>query len=397
VASIRILHVIPAVAARYGGPSSAVVSMCRALMSHGVETLIASTDADGTTRLDVPTGEVTSWQGVPAVFFTKAWSESFKYSPTLSAWLGNHVAEFDLVHIHGVFSHACIAAASACRRASVPYVVRPLGTLASWSLGQKPLRKRALLSLAAGKMLRAAAGIHYTSAEEQRSVEAALGLSDGFVVPLGIDSDLLDVPMIPPADRQRNPYVLALSRMHPKKNLESLIRAFLQMRASHRGWTLVIAGTGDAVYVDALRQLVADLGGADCVRFPGWVEGSRKRDLVAAASLFVLCSKHENFGVAVLEALAASVPVIVSAQVDLSSDVDRAGAGWVTDGSDAALATTLTRALSDAEARESRGAAARELARRFTWPLVASRLCQQYDTIVTARPVRVSGLTVVPR
>jgi glycosyltransferase involved in cell wall biosynthesis len=69
----------------------------------------------------------------------------------------------------------------------------------------------------------------------------------------------------------------------------------------------------------------------------------------------------------------------------------------VTDGSDAALATTLTRALSDAEARESRGAAARELARRFTWPLVASRLCQQYDTIVTARPVRVSGLTVVPR
>jgi glycosyltransferase involved in cell wall biosynthesis len=169
------------------------------------------------------------------------------------------------------------------------------------------------------------------------------------------------------------------------------------MRASHRGWTLVIAGTGDAVYVDALRQLVADLGGADCVRFPGWVEGSRKRDLVAAASLFVLCSKHENFGVAVLEALAASVPVIVSAQVDLSSDVDRAGAGWVTDGSDAALATTLTRALSDAEVRESRGAAARELARRFTWPLVASRLCQQYDTIVTARPVRVSGLTVVPR
>jgi hypothetical protein len=69
----------------------------------------------------------------------------------------------------------------------------------------------------------------------------------------------------------------------------------------------------------------------------------------------------------------------------------------VTDGSDAALATTLTEALSDAAAREVRGVAARGLARRFTWPLVASRLCQQYDMIVTAGPVRVSGLTVVPR
>jgi hypothetical protein len=57
---------------------------------------------------------------------------------------------------------------------------------------------------------------------------------------------------------------------------------------------VVIAGTGDAAYVDALRQLVADLGGADGVRFPGWVDGSRKRDLVAGASLFVLSSKHET-------------------------------------------------------------------------------------------------------
>jgi hypothetical protein len=91
------------------------------------------------------------------------------------------------------------------------------------------------------------------------------------------------------------------------------------------------------------------------------------------------------------------VPVIVSTQVDLSSDVDRTRSGWVTDGSDAALADDVDRGTIGCRGSRSRGVAARGLARRFTWPLVASRLCQQYEMIVTAGPVRVSGLTVVPR
>jgi len=394
---VRVLHVIPAIAARYGGPSAAVVAMSRALAACGVESMIATTDADGGERLPVSTDAVTSWDGVPAIFFRNDFSESFKYSSSLAAWLSSHVADFDLAHIHGVFSHACIAAASACRRASVPYIVRPLGQLAPWSLGQKPLRKRLLLALGADTMLRRAARIHFTSLEEQRGAETTLGLTEGFVVPLGIDPELVAAPAIQPAERNRNPYILALSRIHPKKNLESLIRAFV--RASDDAsvtWTLVIAGTGDASYVDDLRQLVAGLGAEDRVRFPGWVDGQGKRELVAGASLFVLCSKHENFGIAVLEALAAGVPAIVSPQVDLSVDVERAAAGWVVDAGDDALAETLSRALSDAADRASRGSAARELARGFAWPMIASRLLQQYESIAVAQS-HVPELTVASR
>src|SRR5216683_7337951 len=126
---MRVLHVIPSVAPRYGGPSNAVLAMCRALGRKGVDVLIATTDADGEGRLPVEHGRVTSYGGTPAIFFPRQWSEAFKYSHPLAHWLDQHVADFDAVHVHAVFSHACLAAGQACRRAGVPYVVRPLGTL----------------------------------------------------------------------------------------------------------------------------------------------------------------------------------------------------------------------------------------------------------------------------
>ena len=105
------LHVIPSIAPRYGGPSSAVVGMSNALQHAGVAVQIATTDADGPTRLRVPHGTSVEWAGVPTVFFPRQWSESFKYSRPLAGWLMDHVAGFDVVHIHAVFSHACLAAA----------------------------------------------------------------------------------------------------------------------------------------------------------------------------------------------------------------------------------------------------------------------------------------------
>jgi glycosyltransferase involved in cell wall biosynthesis len=126
---MRVLHVIPAVAPRYGGTSRAIVEMCHALQERGIEPLIVSTDADGAGRLPVELAHSLVYKRVPVVFFSRQWSEAFKYSHPLARWVGGHVREFDVVHIHAVFSHACLAAAKACRRYNVPYVVSPHGTL----------------------------------------------------------------------------------------------------------------------------------------------------------------------------------------------------------------------------------------------------------------------------
>src|SRR4029453_13437049 len=182
----RILHVLPAVAPRYGGPSVAILGMCRALDAAGYETLLATTDADGPSRLAVTLERPQSYEGIRTIFFRGHLSESYKGSRGLGGWLRAHVPEFNLVHIHAVFSHSSILAGPICRKAGVPYIVRPRGPLDPWSVGGKRLRKRVLIELGAGDLLSGAAAIHYTSAEEQRLAESIFpSLPQGVVVPNG--------------------------------------------------------------------------------------------------------------------------------------------------------------------------------------------------------------------
>jgi glycosyltransferase involved in cell wall biosynthesis len=378
---MKVLHVIPAVAPRYGGPSHAVVGMARALVSEGVDVLIATTDADGPGRLPMRPSVRLDWQGVPAIFFRRQWSEAFKYSGPLGNWLSAHVADYDAVHVHAVFSHACLAAASACRKRHVPYLVRPLGSLDPWSLRQKPLRKRLLWYAGARRMLHGAAAIHYTTASERRLSEGPLGLRRGAVIPLGVDADLLE-------DRPAtigDPYVLILGRIHPKKGIDAFIDVFLDVCSAPDmdRWKLVIAGDGEAEHVAALKRLIAE---PDChtrVVFRGWLAGADKAAALRGASLLALPSRQENFGIVVAEALACGTPVLISTEVNLAAEVVEANAGWVTSLDTIALHQTLQQALRDPCELRSRGQAGRELARRqFAWPSVAAQLTSLYRDIV---------------
>lgn len=381
---MKILHVIPSVAARYGGPSSAIVPMCRSLMAQGIETLVATTDADGETELDVPHGTPTVWEGIPAIFFRRQFSEAFKYSHGLGKWLERHVGDFSAVHIHAVLSYASLAAARACRLRGVPYVVRPLGTIDPWSLGQKALKKQILLAIAGRRMLKGAAAIHYTSMEEQRAAEQTLGLERGVIVPLGIDEAFLSEPLVPEEERAHAPYVLVLSRLHPVKNLEPLIAAFSSIVTTTPGaahWRMIVAGTGEPAYTTVLRE-AADTGGAsDRVSFVGWTGGEAKQQLTRHASLYALPSFHENFGVSLVESLAAGVPALVSHDVHLAETIETSGAGWTVATDEASIRAGLLEAMMSAAARGRTGLAARELARTFAWPSIAADLDRLYQQV----------------
>jgi glycosyltransferase involved in cell wall biosynthesis len=388
---MKVLHVIPAVALRYGGASRSVIEMCRALREAGSETLIATTDADGHERLNVESGKPVLYEGQPTIFFPRQFSEAFKYSRPLAVWLRGHIGDFDVIHIHAVFSHACIATANACRKKGVPYIVHPIGTLDPWSLKQKRFRKKLFWHLAVKKMLAGAAAIHYTAVPEQKLAEEALGINRGVVIPLGVETnsacqtETTGNPGELHSYLNGGPFVLMLSRLHRKKGLELLLGAFLSIskRSEFKNWRLVLAGDGEPQYVNSLRRLIEKEGGSANVVFTGWIVGTEKQTALQQASLLALTSYQENFGLCVVEALACGTPVIVSPHVNLAPQILQAGAGWVAPLERTSLERTLMEAMQNAHERSLRGAAGRELVRlHFTWSAIAKQLVAVYNSVV---------------
>lgn len=365
---MRVLHVIPSVEERSGGPATAIVPMCRALRTQGIDIVLATT-SHGFSRKQLDSER--EYKGVPARFFPVQFGDSFKYSRPFATWLSANVREFDVVHVHAVFNHACVAAAAACRDKGVPYVVRPLGTLDPWSMKQKPVRKRIFWTLMGKPMLERSAAVHYTAAAEKEATEKYLGLNHGRVISLGVQVHGSPSGF---AEHPPHPYVLSLSRLDPKKGLESLIDAF-KFRESD-SWRLVIAGDGPHEYVSLLKQRAR---GFDRIVFTGWVEGERKEELLRGASLFGLPSYQENFGLSALEAMAHGVPVLVTPEVNLAREIEAAKAGWVL--ARGQFEQGLDGLLVDEADRRTRGKAAYEFAKQYSWERAATELIKLYEEV----------------
>ena len=372
---MKILHVIPSVSERSGGPATAIVPMCRALMQQGIEVQLVST-TDGLAE----NPDVVEHKGVPAMFFPSQLGASFKYSRPLAMWLSANVKNFDLAHIHAVFNHSSMSSSQACRKAGVPYVIRPLGTLDPWSMTQKSLRKRLFWQLSGKAMLRDAAAVHYTSEAEKLSTERHLNLNHGKVISLGVDANNSNSN----GRMFSEPYVLVLSRLHPKKAVDVLIEAFQSLIQSEKfaRWRLVVAGDGPPDYVSKLKAQVA---ATDRVVFTGWLDEDKKHAVLGGASLLALPSHQENFGLCVMEALSHSVPVLVSPNVNLATEIVSANAGWISAIDKDALATKLSEALSDEDELRERGRAGRELSRKYSWENAATELISLYKEILDGR------------
>src|SRR6185503_18294367 len=144
-------------------------------------------------------------------------------------------------------------------------------------------------------------------------------------------------------------------------------------------WRLVIAGDGPADYVSKLKAQVA---APDRVEFTGWLEEEKKHAVLGGASLLALPSHQENFGLCVMEALSHSVPVLVSPNVNLATEIVSANAGWISAIDKDALATSLAEALSDEDELMKRGRAGKQLSQKYSWENAATGLISLYKEIL---------------
>jgi glycosyltransferase involved in cell wall biosynthesis len=297
------------------------------------------------------------------------------------------VAGFDVVHLHSVFLWPTFAAARAAERAGVPYLVAPRGMLVGDLLRRRGrLRKRLWIRLVERRTLARAAALHATSELEAEEV-ARLGmpLPPIYVVPNGVEAEpwtLGRETEISPAVRAvlaRRPLLLFLGRLSWKKGLDRLVAALAEVP----GATLAIAGNDEEGYRERLDRLAAASGVADRVVYLGPVHGADKAGLLHGADALVLPSHSENFGNAVLEAMAAGLPVAVTPEVGLAGVVREHGAGVVTAGDPPRLAAALRRLLADPEGRRAmgdRGAAA--AVQEFGWGSVAARMEEAYVEVL---------------
>lgn len=365
---MKVLHVVPTLDPRAGGPGVAVRGMARHLTGRGVEMTVASTTTGPAWHID----------GVTTVQFPVAWFRAlpvlFSYSPGLARWLEARSREFDLVHVHTIFNFPTTTACRIARRHGVPYVISACGTLNPWSLAQGRLRKSVWLRTVERANLLRAAAYHATSEEERLAIARLAPEASCAVIPLGVDC--------PPA-RQAAPAggrkrVLFLSRLSPKKGLERLIEALAALRVRD-DFSFLIAGSGEPAYERRLRRLVTAAGLDPITQWCGFVAGEEKDALFRSADIFVLDSDDENFGIAVAEAMGHGIPVVISDRIHMHRLASANAAGIVVGREGETLAQAIERLLEDTALRTRCGAnAAAVAARSFSWERIAPQLVDLY-------------------
>jgi len=365
---MKILHVAPSIERAYGGPTQSLAGYIAASRVAGAEIDVA---APFPARHEVDALEEAGARRVET--FKGYGRGSSAASPTLVKWVRDNARMYDAVHVHGLFNFISTFAARAAIAAGSPVIVRPFGTLSRYTFSHRRsgLKRTWFEKLERPNLVRAAA-VHFTTATERDEAEWH-GLD------LGARAHIVPPPFIPAAavestaPKERMPTVLFLGRFHPVKNLETLIESWRIVSRAIPDARLEIAGEGSRAYSEKLRRLAYAVAPKGRIVFPGFLSGPAKASALAAASLLVLPSLHENFGMVVVEAVAAGVPVVVSEHVQLRDFVAANDLGIIASAGPESLADAIVTGLRDTMLHDRVRMGGRELVERTYSPAVIGK------------------------
>jgi glycosyltransferase involved in cell wall biosynthesis len=326
---VRLVHVVPHIDQEAAGPSYSVPRLCQSLAALGNEVeltcLAARGDIAGVT-LDLHP----QW---PVL-------ERFAVSTSLTRALASKAGVVDVVHNHSLWSMVNVASGWVVPGRGAKLVVSPRGTLSAWALSRNRQVKRVLWPLQKRGLTRADL-LHATSDVELAEIRAQGFTAPVAVIPNGID--LPDMRQIVTQYSAGRRTLLFLSRIHPTKAIDRLLAAWVKLQSKHEDWRLVIAGSGEAAYVEEVKALAKTLG-TDRVDFPGPLFGDAKQQAYFGAELFVLPTHSENFGMVVAEALAHGCPAVVSCGAPWEG-LRTEGCGWWVSNSVESLVVALDAAM----------------------------------------------------
>lgn len=370
---------IPSVDPNTGGPIEGVLRIHEALVALGHHSELLS--------LDDPAAPFVSACLAPVHAMGPS-RGGYGYNPRTVEWLRAHAADYDAVIVNGLWQYAGLAAWRALSGSATPYFVYTHGMLDPWFKKRYPLKhlkKWLYWPWGEYRVLRDAAAVLFTCEEERLLARESFWLyrANEVVGSYGTAAPPPDAEAASQAafmarfpELQGKRQLLYLGRIHEKKGGDLLIEAFARVAADAADLHLVMAGPGDEALVAQLRRRADALGVAPRITWTGMLNGDLKWGAFRSADAFCLPSHQENFGIAVVEALACGTPVLISDKVNIWREIEQHGAGLVATDTVEGTIDSLRRwmALPPAEAQAMRAAARRSFAQRFQVGEVAATL-----------------------
>lgn len=451
---MKILHVVALIQASTGGPAVSVTRLASEQAKMGHEVTLACLDYPCLgPQVAAPGVRAVSVKGNILAVRGRGWCPEFRRV------LMEEARKADVVHNHGLWMWPNAYAREAAVAAGKPLIISPRGMLEAWSLNRSKLRKAVAWRLFEKRNLQSAAMFHATAASEARSIEEIfshrltrikgrispggcadltrgecsrretpgarsassnrddLKLNTATGVPIVVAANGVELPDLGrrpgreileikfPELKDRS-WVVFMSRLHPKKGVDVLLRAWSRQKevtgdewrvkssqtetppcrnteTPHRGAVLVLAGSDLIGYRKEIEGMIKELSLEDSVVITGEVLGQKKDCLLANSDVFVLPSHSENFGIVVAEAMAWGRPVIASTGAPWK-EVAEVGAGWWVKPEEESLAQVLHEALAKRpDELDAMGAKGRALvAERYTWATPAAKLVRAYEEIL---------------
>lgn len=381
---MRVLQISPyfAPAFRYGGPPQSILGLCRALLAQGVDLEVFTSSANGEDDLPLNGhGGHGEFEGVPVRYFRRVFPrQSFGVSGMREA-LEAKLAVVDLVHLHGLWNVPVWMSARECIRTGVPFVVSPRGMLDPGSLGHHRFRKELCFWMWERRYLKRAALLHATSRREAETLER-LSLGPSIVnIPNGVSPPSLEEGANANSSTRApvSPTVLYLGRLHRTKRIDLVIGAMDGVKRRYPGSRLVLAGPPDGLDLAPILQSVPWRGE---VQILGHVDDQTKWKLLADASVLVLCSDSESFGMAVVEALSVGTPVVATRTCPWEV-LERERCGFWVEQRVERVSEAILQVLEDPSEARAMGDRGRELVRtRYAWSAVARDMIDHYRQVV---------------
>jgi len=330
-APMRVLHLLPSLEARTGGVAEAVVQLVNHMGQFGCVGEVATLDHPDAPAIDRIKGRVHRLgpgRGVYGLSFG------------LVRWLRKHAKDYDALIVHGIWQFHSVAAWLGVVGTRTPLFVFPHGMLDPWfqqTYRAKHIKKLLYWALAERWVFGRAQGVLFTCHTELELARSPF-LSDAHPLKVtGFGIDAVPVEAMHNTALFWNAFpeligkrvLLYFGRIHEKKGCDLLIAAFAAIAHHDPALRLVMAGPAAPTLLADLRQQAEALGIAERIVWTGLLTGMHKWAALQAAEVFVLPSHQENFGISVVEALAAGTPVLISNRVNICHEVELSGGGWV--------------------------------------------------------------------